>query len=265
MAAGKAVLVKRVSLYRKCGSYQKVHKNPSDGPYVDAVQRALEELRKGRMILLYDADGREAETDLCVASQFVTPEVVRALRTEAGGVICMTLAPELRERLGLPYLDDVLRAAATRYPVLGALVPDDLPYDRRSAFGVAVNHRRTFTGVTDEDRALTIRRLAEMAGEALRRENGWGPKAFVREFRAPGHVFLLNASHPLLKARAGHTELATALTAMAGLVPSATICEMMGDRGKARTKAQAKNYAHARNLVFLEGSEVAEAWDRWSG
>ncbi len=228
-----------------------------------AVGRALEALRSGEFVLIFDGEGREEETDLAVASEFVTPDAIRRLRKDAGGWICATVPPDARDKLGLPYLADVL-AASTTYPILRQLVPDSLPYDRRSAFSIAVSHRDTRTGVTDEDRAGTIRRFAEIAREALRRENGWAQHAFIEEFRAPGHVALLNPAAGLLDERKGHTELGTALLLMAGLVPSITICEMLGDDGRALRKADAKAYADAHALVFLEGQEVLEAWRAWS-
>jgi len=78
-------------------------------------------------------------------------------------------------------------------------------------------------------------------------------------------VPLLNAADGLVARRRGHTELTTALVTMAGLIPSATICEMMADDGRALSKEDAKEYAEAKNLVFLEGQDVIEAWRAWSG
>ena len=230
-----------------------------------SLERALAALRSGAFVLIYDAEGREEETDLAIASESVTPDAVRRLRKDAGGWICTTVPPDARDKLGLPYLADVLQSSAAKYPILRDLVPDTLPYDRRSAFSITISHRDTRTGVTDDDRARTIRRFAEIAREALRRENGWAQHAFVEEFRAPGHVSLLNPAPGLLAERKGHTELGTALVMMAGLVPSVTICEMLGDDGRALQKADAKAYADAHALVFLEGRQILEAWRAWSG
>ena len=228
------------------------------------LQRAIEALRAGAFILVYDGDGREAETDLTIASEFVSPASIRTLRKEAGGLICMTLSGEVRARIGLPFMADVLRRATPTYPVLGAISTEDMKYDRHSAFSISVNHRETFTGVTDIDRAKTISRLAAIAREATKRENGWAADVFANEFRSPGHVPLLNAAGPLLAERRGHTELTTALMIMAGLAPTATICEMMADDGHAVSKEDAKAYARARNLVFLEGQDIVRAWRSWS-
>ncbi len=232
----------------------------------DRVSKALDALRAGRAVLVYDADGREEETDVVLASQFVTPDLVRFLRKEAGGLICTTVPSDARDRLGLPYLAEILGEAAARHPVLAHTLTTGAAYDPiASPFSITINHRSTRTGITDRDRAKTIAGFAALVGEALRHENGWGMEALGREFRSPGHVSLLNAAEGLLSKRRGHTELSTALVTMAGLIPSATICEMMGDDGRARTKEDAKAYADARTLVFLEGQDVVDAWRAWSG
>lgn len=225
-----------------------------------AVLRALECLRRGRFVLVYDADGREEETDMVIASEFVTPEAVRTMRKDAGGLICTTADTRIQKALGLPFLSELFLGMAEQFPVMKALIPNDIPYDVKSAFGITINHRRTFTGITDEDRALTIREFAELARKALVSEDGWARAEFGKNFRAPGHVHLLNTSERILETRFGHTELATALVIMAGLVPSATVCEMMGDDGKALSKEKAMEYARAHEMPFLEGAEIVEAW-----
>jgi len=231
---------------------------------VDDVIQALDALRQGRFILVYDGDGREEETDLTIASQFVTPSAVRALRKDAGGLICVTLSGDVHRKIGLPLMADVLRDAGRTYPILEAVSAENLKYDRHSTFSLTVNHKDTYTGITDKDRAMTISRLAAIAGEAVKRENGWAAHVFADEFRAPGHVPVLNADEPLLQARRGHTELTTALMLMAGLTPSATICEMMADDDRARSRNDAKAYARDHNLVFLEGQDIVRAWQTWS-
>ncbi len=228
------------------------------------LAEALEALRKGRPVLIYDEEGREEETDLTYASQFVDPGAVRRLRAEAGGLICATLPDGMARTLGLPFLEEVLDQARDRFPALGHLTPGDLKYDRRSSFSLTINHRETFTGITDRDRALTISRFAE-----LLRDLDTGPKEdphlrLGREFRSPGHVFLLRSAPDMLAERRGHTELATALVAMASLIPSATICEML-DGGDALSKIDAKGYAQAHHLPFLEGRDIIGAWRQWSG
>src|SRR2546425_5162540 len=82
---------------------------PSCSDFVD-LARAVAALQRGEFILVYDGDGREEETDLTIASEFVTSESVRTLRKEAGGLICTTLSGEVRARIGLPFMAEVLRS-----------------------------------------------------------------------------------------------------------------------------------------------------------
>src|SRR3989449_3078599 len=203
---------------------------PSCSDFVD-LARAVAALQRGEFILVYDGDGREEETDLTIASEFVKPESVRTLRKEAGGLICTTLSGEVRERIGLPFMAEVLRRSGSAYPVLDAISKEDMKYDRHSAFSISVNHRDTFTGVTDVDRAKTISRFAAIAKEVTKRENGWAAHVFAEEFRSPGHVPLLNAVDPLLVERRGHTELTTALMLMAGTAPPPTHFAIMAEDG----------------------------------
>ncbi len=227
-----------------------------------AVQKALQELKEGRVVLVYDADGREEETDMVIASQHATPIAVRTMRKDAGGLICTTADVRIQKALGLPFMTELFLGMAEHYPVMKNLAPNDIPYDVKSAFGITINHRKTFTGITDVDRSLTITEFASLAKKALTSEDGWAMREFGKNFRAPGHVHLLNTSERILETRFGHTELATALVIMAGLVPSATVCEMMGDDGRALSKEKARAYGKKHGLVFLQGSEIVEAWKK---
>lgn len=227
---------------------------------MDDVDRAISELKNGKIILIYDADDREGETDMVIASEFVRPEDIRVLRKDGGGLICATLPPWAWKKLGLPYLADVLEIAEERYPWLEGMRVNDLRYDERSAFGLPINHRKTFTGITDKDRALTVRRLGEFIKGMDKLKEDEARELFGKEFRSPGHIHLLNAKEGLLNARMGHTELTTALSLMAGLTGSATICEMMGNDGNALSKEEAKRYAERHGYVFIEGKDIIEAW-----
>ncbi|MEM0448666.1 MAG: 3,4-dihydroxy-2-butanone-4-phosphate synthase [Methanomassiliicoccales archaeon] len=232
------------------------------GDMSEAVERAIECLRKGRFVLVYDFDDRERETDMVMASEFVTPEAIRTMRKDAGGLICTTSSYEISQKLQLPFLADVLACNYDNYPMLRRLAPNDIPYDTKSAFSITINHRRTFTGITDRDRALTTSEFARLAKYALENGQEEAREEFGRNFRSPGHVHLLNASKELLVKRKGHTELCTALVTLAGLTPTATICEMMGDDGNALSKEKAQEYAERFHLCFLEGKEIIEAWKR---
>ncbi len=229
------------------------------------MERSLGDLSRGKPVLVFDADGREGETDVVVPSEFVTATVIRTLRKEAGGLICATVPHQLAKRLGLPLMEEALDRLKHDYPILEDLAKGSPPYDARSSFSVTVNHRKTYTGITDRDRALTIYSLARVFREVADYSDPWSRQVFASEFRSPGHVPLLITDDPLLKARKGHTELATALMIMAGVTPSATLCEMMGEQEGALPKDEAKRYATDRNLVFVEGQEIVGAWRRWSG
>ena len=220
-------------------------------------------MKKGDFILIYDQDGREEETDLVVPSQFVGPEHIFRMRKDGGGLICTTLTNSAAKKLAMPFLSELFLKMSDDYPLLGYMIPDDIPYDEISSFSLTINHRKTYTGITDNDRALTVSRFAELLDEIGGMNDLDAMKAMGKEFRAPGHIHLLNCTESLLTKRQGHTELSTAMTIMAGLTPSATICEMMGDDGKARSKESAERYALDNGYIWLEGREVIDAWEQF--
>ncbi len=237
---------------------------------------AVEALKRGEVVLLYDFDDREGETDLVIGAEFVTPEQVWQLRRDAGGLICVAIDPVICSNLGLPYIADVLKFASakgdesengskdeTKAEGFGAIESlcereGDISYDSRSSFSLWVNHRDTFTGITDIDRALTIKRLAAVARAAL---NG-GSVNFGAEFRSPGHVPLLRAAPGLLAERRGQTELSIVLARAAKVTPAVVVCEMLDGRtGPALSKEGAMRHARERNLAFVEGEEVLELFE----
>ncbi|HON81958.1 MAG TPA: 3,4-dihydroxy-2-butanone-4-phosphate synthase [Methanoregulaceae archaeon] len=218
------------------------------------IQDALQALREGKFILLYDFDDREGETDFAIRADRVMPADVARMRRDGGGLICTAIPSRAADRLGLPFATDLLRSCPGMEGMAGPV-----PYDpkNRSSFSLWVNHRDTWTGVTDNDRALTIRAIADQVSMTL---NGGGEN-FHSQFRSPGHVALLRADEKLLDQRRGQTELSIALATMAGITPAITICEMLDEQsGTALSKAGAQAYARSHGLVFIEGSEVVEAW-----
>lgn len=224
------------------------------------IQRALADLRKGKPVLLYDADDRERETDLIRAATRTRPADVARFRRDGGGLICVAVHPGAAERLHLPFMTDVLqKAAGNGFAHLRKVSDLRLPYDARSSFSLWVNHRDTFTGVTDEDRSRTIRELARAVDDALRGR----PVDFGERFRSPGHVSICRAAEGLLERRQGQTELSVALALMASIPPAMVMCEMMDAKtGKALSKARAREYGRRRGLVHLEGEEVLEAYSK---
>jgi len=212
------------------------------------VERALSAFRAGEPVLIYDFDGREGEVDLVYPAADVDAPAVSRLRNDAGGLVCVALGPDVADALALPFIADVVDHPASAGPVA---------YDERSSFSLSVNHRDTYTGVTDRDRALTIRRLGEVSGPA--REGTFDVDDFAAEFRAPGHVHLLRAAESL-GARQGHTELGVALAAAADREPAAVVCEMLDDTtGDALPMADARQYADRHGFAFVEGSAIVEA------
>lgn len=230
------------------------------------LETALKNLAQGRPVLVYDADGREEETDIIYASQFITHDKIRILRTHGGGLVCTTIPSELADRIGLPFLVDVYRNAKAGFPLLNLAIPDNLPYDTKSAFSLTINHKRNYTGITDKDRAMTATEFAKFVEDII---SGAVPderatEAFSVQFRIPGHLHILRAADGLLNARKGHTELATAMCEMAGTIPSATICEMLGDDGHALPREKARAFAQANDYDYLDGSDIIGGWDAWS-
>lgn len=222
------------------------------------MDEAIKELKSGNFILIHDSDGRENETDMVIAAEFIKPEHVAKMRVDGGGLICLAVDGKISEKMGLPFTTDIYKLANGKFPVLGYLSPNDIPYDERSSFSISINHRGTFTGIPDNDRALTIRKFGELC-KNLPDDAGM---ELGNGFRSPGHVHLLISSG--MENREGHTELSTALLGMADLVPVAAICEML-DSGthEALSKNDAIKYAKKHNLILLKGNDVKDAYRRW--
>ncbi|MEE6209700.1 3,4-dihydroxy-2-butanone-4-phosphate synthase [Salarchaeum sp. III] len=208
-----------------------------------SVDAAIEAFRDGRPVLVHDFADREGEVDLVYPARSVTPAAVARMRTDAGGLICVALSHEVADAFDLPFLvDEIDHPAADG---------GDLGYDSRSSFSLPVNHRDTYTGITDDDRARTITELGHAAADPDNTD-------FAAEFRAPGHVHVLRAA-PSLAHRTGHTELGVALAAAADREPAAVVCEMLDEEtGGARSVDDARAYADRHDLVFVEGAALVD-------
>lgn len=231
--------------------------------YTNNIVKAIDAIRQGKMFLLFDAEGREAETDLTILALAVTPEDVKIMRKDGGGLICVALDPVACEKMDLPFMADVVRSAHECSSTLGTTVErgGDLRYDSRSSFSIWVNHRNTRTGIPDNDRALTIKKLGEVVEKTLAGEK----VNFGSEFRTPGHVATLRAAKGLINERLGQTELSIALAKIANVTPAMVVCEMLDDNtGRALSKEDAKAYADKHGMIFVEGSEVIEAYNIWA-
>jgi 3,4-dihydroxy 2-butanone 4-phosphate synthase len=215
----------------------------SDASATSSVDDAVEAFRNGSPVLIHDATDREGETDLVYPARAVDAEAVARLRNDAGGLVCVALGADVADTFDLPFVQDVIDHPAA--------ADHDLSYDDRSSFSLTVNHRATTTGITDDERALTITELADAAADP-------GAVDFAATFRAPGHVHLLRAA-PSLAERQGHTELGVALAAAADLPPAVVVCEILDDdTGEALPPAAAKQYAQRHGLAYVEGAAICD-------
>jgi 3,4-dihydroxy 2-butanone 4-phosphate synthase len=231
----------------------------------EKIKKAIQDLKDGKFIMVFDAEDREAEVDFIMAAEFSNPVNIRQMRQDGGGLIFLMVANEPAMRLQLPFMADIYADTKDRYPIFEALVPNDIPYDEKSSFSLAINHRKTFTGITDNDRSLTVSDFSRVVKNTKGLSPDQALKMFGEHFRSPGHVPICVASEKPLSKRFGHTELSVALMLMAGLTPVAVGCEIMGDDGKAKSKIKVQEYSEQNNLTFLEGKEIVEAWKAWSG
>ncbi|WP_050033172.1 3,4-dihydroxy-2-butanone-4-phosphate synthase [Halorubrum halophilum] len=217
----------------------------------DSVRRALDAFRAGEPVCVHDFADREGETDIIYPAGAVDEAAVAHMRNDAGGLICVAVSDAVGDAFDLPFLADALDHPA---------VDDDPEYDDRSSFSLPVNHRETFTGITDEDRARTIVELASAAAAVDADPGNYGPEDFAAEFRAPGHVHVLRGARDGLRGRTGHTELGLAMAEAVDAAPAAVVCEMLDDEtGAALTPADAEAYARRRQIPYVEGAALVEA------
>ena len=221
------------------------------------ISEAIQSFRSGKPVLIFDSQDREGETDIVFPSQFVNIEAMKFMRKNGGGLICTTMKETDAVRIGLPFIEDFYR----EHLGLGQKVLDasDLRYDTNSSFSVTINHRNTFTGVPDRDRAFTISAFASYL-QGLSTYNGTARDVFSSQFRIPGHVILLIARDGYFARRRGHTELSTYLVESAGLIPSATIVEMLDDNGYSLSHDKARKFAEDHSLTFIEGKYIIDQW-----
>jgi 3,4-dihydroxy 2-butanone 4-phosphate synthase len=211
---------------------------------MNSVERAVQQLRKGGMVAIYDSGKREGEVDLAFHASFVTPKKIMQLRKDAGGLICVAIDWPIAKKLALPFLADVV---CSKNSPLKGMKCKKTAYGDKPAFSLSINHKSVYTGITDNDRVLTIKKFCEMV------ENNCSKKEFIKNFYTPGHVFLLIGRG--IEKRKGHTELSLELARRAGLSPVMVLCEML-DYGKALSKKKAIEYAKMNKIEFVEGEEI---------
>lgn len=230
----------------------------------NSIEDAIDAFSNGLPVCLFDSEKREGETDLLFSAQHATPATMRQLRQDCGGLLFLAIGHEVGELFGLPFLQDLhtQKELVSKFDVLQELVTNDLRYDSRSAFTLSLNHRETYTGITDKDRSLTTRRFAELTNEVF--ANGIDSKEAKRllgqEFRTPGHIPVCRETEGGLTRRQGHTELAVGLARLSNVSPVVIGAEMLQPDGDLALSVEAaKNWANERGIPFLEGSDIIQA------
>ena len=185
---------------------------------ISSIEELVEEARNGRPYVLVDDEDRENEGDLCIPAQFATPEVIAFMARQCRGLVCLALTPHRVEQLGLPLMS---QANGTRH---------------QTAFTVSIEARSgVTTGISAHDRAHTV-------AVAINPECGRG------DIVTPGHIFPLVAREGGALVRAGHTEAAVDIARLAGLNPSAVICEIMNDDGTMARLPDLVAFAQRHNM-----------------
>ncbi|HEX8352489.1 MAG TPA: 3,4-dihydroxy-2-butanone-4-phosphate synthase [Pyrinomonadaceae bacterium] len=191
-----------------------------------SIEEAAADLRDGRMIIIVDDEDRENEGDLACAAELVTPEVINFMATHARGLICMPLTEERCDELHLTM------QVADNTSFLG------------TAFTVSVEARRgVTTGISAADRATTILTAVD-------------PKTRPQDLARPGHVFPLRAKKGGVLVRPGQTEASVDLARIAGLDPSAVICEIMNEDGTMARMPQLEEFAARHGLKIITVADL---------
>lgn len=197
------------------------------------IEEAIEDFRRGKMVIVVDDEDRENEGDFIMAAEKVTPEAVNFMAKHGRGLICVAAPPEHIEKLGL-----------------------DMMVERNTAlmgtpFTVSIDAREgTTTGISAYDRAITIKKFAS-------------PDAKPEDFARPGHVFPLKARAGGVLRRAGHTEAAVDLARLAGLFPAGVLCEIMDEDGTMARLPRLRQIAEEFGLKIITIRDlIAYRWKK---
>ncbi|GAB6045013.1 bifunctional 3,4-dihydroxy-2-butanone 4-phosphate synthase/GTP cyclohydrolase II [Caminibacter profundus] len=194
---------------------------------IERVKKAIEEIQKGNIIIMIDDEDRENEGDLVYAGVFSTPEKVNFLAKEGRGLICVSLTKEIANRLDLrPMVDSNKESFST-------------------AFTISVDAKETKTGISAYERDLTIKKLSS-------------PTSKSDDFVRPGHIFPLIAKDGGVLVRTGHTEGSVDICRLAGIYPSAVICEIMNEDGTMARRSDLAKFAKKHNLAVVYISDIVE-------
>ncbi|GAA1729099.1 bifunctional 3,4-dihydroxy-2-butanone-4-phosphate synthase/GTP cyclohydrolase II [Aeromicrobium alkaliterrae] len=195
---------------------------------LDPIERAIDDIRAGRAVVVVDDENRENEGDIIFAASKATPELMAFLVRYSSGLVCAPITGEILDRLAIPLMT---------------------PHNRdrlRTAYTVSIDARDgVTTGISASDRARTCRVLADSATEPF-------------EITQPGHIVPLRAKPGGVLERPGHTEAAVDLARLAGLTPAGVIGEVMNDDGTLKRLPQLREFAdeHGLALVSIEDLQI---------
>jgi 3,4-dihydroxy 2-butanone 4-phosphate synthase/GTP cyclohydrolase II len=184
------------------------------------VEQAIEELKKGKPIIVVDDEDRENEGDFVALGQYATPEIINFMATEGRGLICVPIEEAKAKQLDLP------------------LMTENNSDAHGTAFTISIDHKDCHTGISAFERSDTILKML-------------GKEAQPKDFRRPGHIFPLIAKAGGVLKRTGHTEAAVDLAKLAGVEPVGVICEIMNEDGTMARVPQLKEVAERLDLALL--------------
>lgn len=193
----------------------------------DTVEQALEELKRGKIILVTDDEDRENEGDFICAAEFATTENLNFMATHGKGLICMPMSKEICEKLRLPQM-----------------VADNTD-NHETAFTVSIDYVGTTTGISAEERGMTARHCIS-------------EDAKPEDFRRPGHMFPLLAKKNGVLERNGHTEATVDLMRLAGLKECGLCCEIMREDGTMMRTTELMELAEEWNICFITIAAIIE-------
>lgn len=191
-----------------------------------SVERAVEHIKRGGIVILVDDEDRENEGDMVMAAEFATPEKITTFTMEARGLICTPMLGENLDRLDLPM--QVKKNTSEHHTAFTVTVD--------AAYGIT-------TGISSADRSHTIQLLASEESTAA-------------NFVQPGHVFPLRYQDGGVLVRAGHTEGSVDLVKMAGLHPAAVICEILNEDGTMARRPQLEKIAEKHEMPIVSIADV---------
>lgn len=186
----------------------------------NTIEEALEDLRRGKIILVTDDEDRENEGDFICAAQFTTTENINFMATHGKGLICMPMSEEYVEKLKLPQM------------------VENNTDNHETAFTVSIDHLTTTTGISAVERSITA--LACVKKDAK-----------PEDFRRPGHMFPLKAKKNGVLERNGHTEATVDLCRLAGLKECGLCCEIMREDGTMMRTEELSKLAQQYQMKFI--------------